>query len=395
MIPKLRPSFVCLTNIPSPYRLYEFELLNSEFRRRNIDFEVIFMAPTEPGRHWQFKPKDWSFKSSIAWGLHPKWSTMAFHLNPGTLIRLLNQPVDWLLVGGGWMIPTVAILSILSNKFLSRTIRLFWVEASLSYTKYSRSGWPRFLRQSILSSYDGFVVPGQSSVAYLQDLLGDQGNANIRLANFVDEYEFNNRVEQLRQHKKILRSRLKLGEEIVLLCPARFIPEKGILEFLTATADLPMSKYTLLLAGDGPLHQTIATFINDTGMHHVKLLGHQNHDALLELYALSDAMLLPSLREPYGFVAVEALWAGLPLLLSTEVGAVPEVIDKGKNGWCFNPQNRTEICRVIQNVLDAGRADLKEMGSHSKKIAQHFFVGSQEACSFVDNLLEYFPSRYK
>ena len=37
-------SFVCLTNIPTPYRIFQFRLMYQELAAREWDFEVLFMA---------------------------------------------------------------------------------------------------------------------------------------------------------------------------------------------------------------------------------------------------------------------------------------------------------------------------------------------------------------
>ena len=155
-----------------------------------------------------------------------------------------------------------------------------------------------------------------------------------------------------------------LKDEIVFLCPARLIPEKGILEFLSAVVDLPQNQFTILLAGDGPLRREIAALVTEKGMPHVCLLGHQDTRRLIQLYALSDVLLLPSPCEPYGFVAVEALWAGLPLLLSDKVGALPEGAGTGSERfWKFHPLDRHSIVRAVESVLATGRGRSRQDGS--------------------------------
>ena len=184
-----------------------------------------------------------------------------------------------------------------------------------------------------------------------------------------------------------------MKDEIVLLCPARLIPEKGILEFLSAVVDLPMNQFTILFAGDGPLHEEIAVLVAEKGMRNVRMLGHQDTRRLIELYVLSDILLLPSPRETYSFVAVEALWAGLPLLLSDKVGALPEVLEPNQNGWTFDPLDRHSITRAVESVLATGRADLAKMGAKSRQIAEARFAPRPAAHAFVNELLAAFPPR--
>lgn len=385
--------FVCLTNIPSLYRLQEFEVLHTELQDRGIAFEAVFMAETEPGRHWSFRPGDWSFPSSVLRGIHPLWRNAPFHFNPGVFLYLLHRPPTWLLIGGGWTVPTAIAAAAMARLLLPNTTLLFWVEATLSYTRYSRSGWTHTLKRTALSAYDAFVVPGQCSVAYLQELFAGKAKPTIRLANFVDERPYVLQTEALSHDRDQGRAAWGLKEEIVLLCPARLIPEKGILEFLSAVVDLPMNQFTILLAGDGPLRREIAALVAEKGMRNVRILGHQDTQRLIELYALSDVLLLPSPREPYGFVAVEALWVGLPLLLSDKVGALPEVLEPDQNGWAFDPLDRHSITRAVESVLAMGRADLAKMGAKSRQIAEARFAPRPATQAFVNELLAAFPPR--
>ena len=136
------------------------------------------MAETEPGRHWSFRPGDWSFPSSVLRGIHPLWRNAPFHFNPGVFRYLLHRPPTWLLIGGGWTVPTAIAAAAMARLLLPSTTLLFWVEATLSYTRYSRSGWTHTLKRTALSAYDAFVVPGQCSVTYLQELSSREGKAN-------------------------------------------------------------------------------------------------------------------------------------------------------------------------------------------------------------------------
>src|SRR5690606_19105750 len=66
---------------------------------------------------------------------------------------------------------------------------------------------------------------------------------------------------------------------------------------------------------------------------------------LVELYSLSDSLMLLSEKESFGLVLVEAMACGVPCI-GTNVGGIPEVIDHGKNGF---------VCEVgdIEGIADA------------------------------------------
>jgi glycosyltransferase involved in cell wall biosynthesis len=125
---------------------------------------------------------------------------------------------------------------------------------------------------------------------------------------------------------------------------------------------------------------------------YVRLLGHRNLDELLELYAITDLVILPSLRETYSFASVEALWAGLPLMISKFVGALPEVMEDGLNGWEFDPNNAGQVESVLRQALGATSSDLERMGQASIMIAQQRFEPKNSCNLFINSLLQIFPN---
>jgi glycosyltransferase involved in cell wall biosynthesis len=152
--------------------------------------------------------------------------------------------------------------------------------------------------------------------------------------------------------------------------------------------DVP-GDYAIAIAGDGPLREDIERLVGV--MPHVRLLGHLWPQELVRLYAAADVLLLPSLFEPYGFVTVEGLWAGLPLLLSDRVGALPEVMVEGENGWVVDAADAEQVRATFVEVLETEPAALASMGKKSLAVAEERFSSRECAEAFVDDLLRVFP----
>ena len=68
-----------------------------------------------------------------------------------------------------------------------------------------------------------------------------------------------------------------------------------------------------------------------------------------EAYAEADAFVLPSVHEPFGIVALEAMQHGVPLIASTAGGLVDFVRD-GKNGLLFDPKNPSELVAAFDRL---------------------------------------------
>jgi glycosyltransferase involved in cell wall biosynthesis len=100
------------------------------------------------------------------------------------------------------------------------------------------------------------------------------------------------------------------------------VDHKGHRVLLEAVAELP--ELRCVIAGEGPLREDLERRIRELGLEgRVRLLG-QRHDVSAVLAAL-DLLAHPSLEEGMGQAVVEAMAAGVPLLVS-DAGGLPEVV---------------------------------------------------------------------
>jgi glycosyltransferase involved in cell wall biosynthesis len=144
-----------------------------------------------------------------------------------------------------------------------------------------------------------------------------------------------------------------------------------------------------VIAGDGPRREAIrARFASLTSLHAI-FTGHLSWAEMTRLYAAADAFALPSLKDPNPLVAVEALWAGLPLLLSNRVGNHPEVLTPGINGWLFDPLSPSSVASAIRGWLSTPIGDLpSSYGAISRAKAEQAFRSRAVADGFTRQLRE-------
>jgi len=73
-----------------------------------------------------------------------------------------------------------------------------------------------------------------------------------------------------------------------------------------------------------------------------------------EVFSESQMLVLPSLREGQPLVILEALGCGIPVV-ATRVGAIPETIENGKNGYLISPGAVDQLSESLESlILDAG-----------------------------------------
>lgn len=142
----------------------------------------------------------------------------------------------------------------------------------------------------------------------------------------------------------------------------------------------------MLIPGTGEYQSEIEKKIANVNLD-VRLLGFQQQDHIMELYAISDFFILPSLSDPNPLTCIEALWSGLPLLVSTHVGNYPEVVQEGLNGYVFDYSNPQRAINQIECLLNSSMEWREKATRVSLEIAKSIYNSENVVKRFVDNLI--------
>jgi glycosyltransferase involved in cell wall biosynthesis len=369
-------------------------VLQRELDARAVELEVLFMAATEPGRFWQPQAETWQFNGRVVSGAHPAWRSMHMHLNPGIWASVLRHTPTWLIIGGGWQFPSSLGLFLMRPFYRQRTHSLVWAEANHRFSDHL-SGTIAHLRRLLLNSADGLIVPGKVAVETAREYWNVSASNVVYWPNLVDETFYFERVAALRTQRDTLRAQYQIPlASRVLFWPARLDEyTKGILNFLRPAVALLPEDATIVIAGEGPDRATIEGWLADHPHLDVRLIGHVDQTTILEHLALADVFILPSLRDPNPLSVIEALWAGLPVLVSINCGNWPEAVEVGKNGWLIDPEQLQETQAALQDLLSYSPERLRMMGERSLEIARTNFSSHDCTRRFVDSLLATFPPK--
>ncbi|WP_066633760.1 glycosyltransferase family 4 protein [Labilibacter marinus] len=156
-----------------------------------------------------------------------------------------------------------------------------------------------------------------------------------------------------------------------LLCVARFALEKNLTLLVKAFKASALSKHwQLRIVGGGPLKEQLQN--EAKGFDNILLDDWLSYADLPEMYAQATCFVLPSVFEPWGLVVNEAMSAGLPLILSEAVGAYPDVLKEGENGWLFHADQQKELTLVLDKLNELSLQELANMGKESKEIIANF-----------------------
>jgi len=78
--------------------------------------------------------------------------------------------------------------------------------------------------------------------------------------------------------------------------------------------------------------------------------GWRSQQELIELYAQADVFVMPSFTEGFGYVFLEAMAAGLPII-GSRAGGIAEIIENGINGILVNPGDVEDLALALELVL--------------------------------------------
>jgi glycosyltransferase involved in cell wall biosynthesis len=123
--------------------------------------------------------------------------------------------------------------------------------------------------------------------------------------------------------------------------------------------------------GEGALRKELEQQARATGISdRFRLLGFRRD--VPDLMRAVDVMCLPSHREPFGLVYVEAALAEKPVI-ACHAGGAPEIIEHGDTGLLVRPQNVPDLTDAILSILD-NRDRANAMGRCGRKLALERFT---------------------
>lgn len=107
----------------------------------------------------------------------------------------------------------------------------------------------------------------------------------------------------------------------------------------------------LVVAGRGSAEQRLREQVRAKRLgRQVTFAGWMPQDALRGLVAAADAVVVPSIYEPFGIVALEAAVLGAPLVVA-RTGGLTEIVSDGRTGWTFEPGNATDLAIALIDAL--------------------------------------------
>ena len=158
-------------------------------------------------------------------------------------------------------------------------------------------------------------------------------------------------------------------DDIIIGTLSRLVPDKGLEDLIQAFALIHSSnqKTKLVIAGDGLLKNKLVELAEELKIKdNVNFIGWQ--DNVPQTLALFGVFCLPTLREGFGYVFLEAQAAGVPVI-ATKISPLTETMQDGESALLVPPNSPEELSSAIQKVINdaALKNQLKENGLRNVK----------------------------
>lgn len=186
-------------------------------------------------------------------------------------------------------------------------------------------------------------------------------------------------------------ARIRVGRNVEaetaphFLFVGRIIQRKGLDSLLQAYAVYRRmcraEPWGLVVVGGGPDADRLEGGATPEG---VTLVGQRFGAALCESYARAGALVVPSLRDPWGLVANEAMASALPVLVSRGCGCAQTLVREGENGWTFEPGDSGALSALMGRLAELPVESRRQMGRRSQEIVAawglpRFVAGVEQA----------------
>jgi len=150
--------------------------------------------------------------------------------------------------------------------------------------------------------------------------------------------------------------RVLSNEKINLLFLSRLVEPKGV--YIAAQVGKLLVEngyrnFKLVFAGDGPASEGLAEFIKRNQLEaYLELKGFVTSERKQEILDSSDIFLFPThYGEGCPIAVLEAMGAGLAIV-STPVGAIPEIVDHNQNGLIVNSKDPKDFFKAVQELIE-------------------------------------------
>jgi glycosyltransferase involved in cell wall biosynthesis len=151
----------------------------------------------------------------------------------------------------------------------------------------------------------------------------------------------------------------------------RLMPQKNPVTLVRVMAQLRDLDWKFIMLGDGPLQAEREIALADM-QDRFTLTGWVTPDDVTDSFMDSDILFMPSIAEGLPIVGVQALAMGLAII-GSRVGGFIEIVEQGKNGYLFSPENSAAMELELRKLISSPEM-LLAFRKKSREFAERFGI---------------------
>jgi glycosyltransferase involved in cell wall biosynthesis len=220
-----------------------------------------------------------------------------------------------------------------------------------------RKGVKRMVRRLVMgvfySTFDRFLAIGTLNRAFYL-AMGVPPEKIVLVPYSVDNERFARASALSDVERREVRRSLGLPESApVVLYASKLMRRKHPDDLLRAAANLRERglEFSVLIVGTGEMEQELKQLSRTLKLTNVVFAGFANQSELPRLFAAADVFVLPSENEPWGLIVNEVMAAGLPVVVSRELGCVPDLVIGGETGFVHATGDLDAIANALERLL--------------------------------------------
>ena len=230
--------------------------------------------------------------------------------------------------------------------------------------------WRILYRKLIGKFIDGFLINGSLTRKYL-DNMGFTQKPKVEGCMVADCEGLSKAVESCPESvKSNLKKSLDIQDEgLIFLFVGQLVERKGIKELLSGWSE-HLNNFpddTIIVAGQGVLGKELQNIYKNEKS--IKFVGQVSYDHIAEYLAIADISVMPTLEDNWSLVVPEAMACSKPVATTPYNGCHIELIEEGKNGYVFDPLEKSSIVKMLAAFHNA---NLSNMGKRSKEIIANY-----------------------
>ena len=249
--------------------------------------------------------------------------------------------------------PDLLLLTHVSLLPLAPVVRALSPKTKIALLGHGIEVWAQLrpLHRALLRDLNSIIAPSQFTAERMASLNGlSAGRVRVIPHSLPPDW----RAEA---------SRRRANNPLRLLAVSRLDAAdmfKGIEAILAALNAIRgrVPAFELTIAGDGTDRARLENISRAAGLDSVvRFAGRVADNDLRNLYASSDIFVLPSSKEGFGLVYLEAMSFGLPVL-AAHAGGVVDIIESGVSGLLVPPEDLAALSQALRTLItDAGERD--------------------------------------